>query len=120
MLVTPNYTKLEKKIAEFRASRFYRGNCEKEILYTKDNKGYILTTKDRIENPQGEPSRPRALDFAKKETMQGAATPRGGDKKIPSYLLKKDKSKATDLSRESKAGKEEMNSSKIRDESSCC
>lgn len=25
LLITPNYTKLEKKIAEFRASKFYRG-----------------------------------------------------------------------------------------------
>ncbi len=48
MFITPNYTKLEKIIAEFRASRFYRGYGEKEIVYQKDDKCYQVNTKERI------------------------------------------------------------------------
>lgn len=38
--ITPSYTQLEKKIAEFRESKLLRAYNEKEILYSQNNQGY--------------------------------------------------------------------------------
>lgn len=49
-MITPSYTKLEKKIAEFRESKLYRAYNEKEILYSKNNQGYQVLTTHRIQD----------------------------------------------------------------------
>lgn len=54
IMITPSYTKLEKKIAEFRESKLYRAYNEKEILYSKNNQGYqVLTTQKIQDNSSG-------------------------------------------------------------------
>lgn len=48
LMITPNYTKMEKKIAEFRESKLYRAYGEREILYSKNNQGFQVHTKEKI------------------------------------------------------------------------
>jgi hypothetical protein len=50
IMITPSYTKLEKKIAEFRESKLYRAYNEKEILYSKNNQGYQVFTTHKIQD----------------------------------------------------------------------
>ena len=56
IMITPSYTKLEKKISEFRESKLYRAYNEKEILYSKNNQGYQMHTTQKIQDN----SKPRA------------------------------------------------------------
>jgi hypothetical protein len=50
IMITPSYTKLEKRISEFRESKLYRAYNEKEILYSKNNQGYQLLTTHQIQD----------------------------------------------------------------------
>lgn len=52
LYISPNYTKLEKKIAEWRESKLYRAYGEKEILYNKNNQGYQINVTQKIKNPK--------------------------------------------------------------------
>ena len=48
LYISPKYTKLEKKIAEWRESKFYRAYGKQQILFEKDNQGYELTTTSKV------------------------------------------------------------------------
>jgi hypothetical protein len=48
--ITPSYTQLEKKIAEFRESKLMRAYNEKEILYSQNNQGYQLHSTQQIKD----------------------------------------------------------------------
>lgn len=50
IMITPNYTQLQKKIAEFRESKLMRAYNEKEILYSSNNQGYQVHTTQKIQN----------------------------------------------------------------------
>ena len=54
LFISPNYTKLEKKIAEWRQSKLYRSYGQQEVLFQKNNQGYQLTSEEKITRNHGE------------------------------------------------------------------
>ena len=58
--ISPNYTKLEKKIAEYRESRLLRSYREKEVLYNKGGQGFEVRRRVRVREGAVSTHRPPA------------------------------------------------------------
>lgn len=94
IMITPSYTKLEKKISEFRESKLYRAYNEREILYSKNNQGYQMHTTQKIQDNSGVRSNePKTLQFLAVKTDPSKQTkpikPLERTGHVPSYLLQK-------------------------------
>lgn len=95
IMITPSYTKLEKKISEFRESKLYRAYNEKEILYSKNNQGYQMHTTQKIQDisrPRG--NEPKGMQFltAKNDPSKQTKQIKPQEERpshVPSYLLQK-------------------------------
>ena len=105
IMITPSYTKFEKKIAEFKEKKLFRAYNEKEILFSKNNQGYELRSRQSIEDKHPRlvisPGRP-ALPTSNPKALRAACSPKAINRthplskpcskkglQVPSFLTKR-------------------------------